>query len=82
MQIKSGPSYFREETDKSIIFRSNNRHIEYWLKHLLPAVIVLYDANDILYWEVISEETIRRTGKGWRVDVPKRKTLSTESLVN
>jgi hypothetical protein len=82
IQIKSGASYFAEQTDSSIIFRSNDKHIKYWLRHLLPVIVVLYDdERDILYWEVISEETIKPTGKDWRVDVPKENILSKESLV-
>jgi hypothetical protein len=27
IQIKSGSSYFREQTDNTIVFRSNDRHI-------------------------------------------------------
>jgi Domain of unknown function (DUF4365) len=81
IQIKSGSSYFSEQTDSTIVFRSNDRHVKYWLAHSLPVIIVLYDdATDTLYWEVISEETIKRTGKAWRVDVPKEKILSKESL--
>src|ERR1700730_1682924 len=81
IQIKSGYSYFREQTDDTIVFRSNDRHIEYWLKHALPVIIVLYDdVADALYWGVISEVTIKRTGKAWRVDVPKENILSGESL--
>src|SRR6266446_8313098 len=68
IQIKSGASYFAQQTDRSIIFRSNDKHIKYWLRHLLPVIVVLYDdERDILYWEVISEETIKPTGKDWRV---------------
>jgi hypothetical protein len=36
LQIKSGSSYFAEQTNKSIIFRSNDKRIQYWLKHFLP----------------------------------------------
>jgi hypothetical protein len=72
IQIKSGSSYFREQTNDTIVFRSNDRHIEYWLNHALPVIIVLYDnVSDTLYWEFISYNTIKRTEKAWRVDVPK-----------
>jgi len=81
VQIKSGSSYFKEQTGDAIIFRSSDKHIRYWLRHSLPVIIVLYDdAADILYWAAISEETIKRTRKGWRVDIPKGNILSEESL--
>jgi hypothetical protein len=31
IQIKSGSSYFSEQTESTIVFRSNDRHIKYWL---------------------------------------------------
>jgi len=81
IQIKSGSSYFSEQTESTIVFRSNHKHIKYWLRHSLPVIIVLYnDAADTLYWEIISEETIKSTGKAWRIDVPKENILSEESL--
>jgi hypothetical protein len=81
IQIKSGASYFSEQTDRSIIFRSNDKHTKYWLRHLLPVIIVLYDdEGDTLYWEVVSEDTIKRTGKDWRINIPKANILSSESL--
>jgi hypothetical protein len=81
MQIKSGSSYFAEQPASSITFRSNDKHVQYWLGHQLPVIIVLYDDDkDILYWEVVSEDTIKHTGKNWRIDVPKQNILSEESL--
>ena len=81
IQVKSGSSYFSEQTDKSIIFRSDNKHINYWLQHDLPVIVVLYDdASEILYWEVVSEDTIKPAGKGWRIDVPRGNILTKESL--
>jgi hypothetical protein len=81
IQIKSGSSYFTERTGGHIVFRTNDNHINYWLKHLLPVILVLYDVEeDICYWEVISDDTIVKTGKGWKVSVPISKKLTNESL--
>lgn len=81
IQIKSGRSYFSEQTDRSIVFRSTDRHIKYWLRHCLPVIVVLYDdERNALYWEAISETTIKRTGEHWRVDIPKESVLSPGSL--
>jgi hypothetical protein len=60
MQIKAGRSYFSEQVDEAIIFRSNDKHIKYWIGHHLPVIVILRDdIKDILYWQVISEETIQ-----------------------
>jgi hypothetical protein len=81
IQIKSGLSYFAKTNDKSIIFRSNDKHVEYWVRHRLPVIVALYDVDkDVFYWEAISKDNVRRTGKDWRIDVPKQNILSEESL--
>lgn len=36
LQIKSGPSFFREEVDAGIVFRAKGRHLRYWLNHTTP----------------------------------------------
>lgn len=81
IQIKSGQSYFFEQTLNAIVFRSNDKHIKYWLGHRLPVIVVLYDdQNDILYWEVVSHTTIKKAGQSWRIDVPKSNSLELDSL--
>jgi uncharacterized protein DUF4365 len=82
IQIKSGQSYFSETTKYSIIFRTDNRHIEYWIAHSLPVIVVLYDpVKEMLYWEEVSESSYKNTGKGWKIDIPKNKILTDESLI-
>lgn len=81
IQIKSGESYFCETTLDSIVFRADESHAKYWLDYVLPVILVLYDPRDSsLYWENFSQETLDRTGKGWKIKVPKNKILSEDSL--
>lgn len=81
IQIKSGKSYFSETTKESIVFRTDERHVNYWLDYVLPVILVLYNPEDRnLYWEKFSEETIENTGKGWKIKLPKSKILSADSL--
>lgn len=81
LQVKSGRSYFSEVTDTDFIYRTDERHVIYWVKHCLPVILVLYDdENDLLYWENVSEDTCTSTGKGWKIGVPKTKLLTEESL--
>ncbi len=71
LQIKSGVSWFKEKTMDGYIFRGDKNHLEYWLNHSLPVVIVLCDTDsDIAYWQTISKNTISYTKKGWKVTVP------------
>jgi hypothetical protein len=80
IQIKSGKSYFSEFTETSYVFRSDTKHIEYWTKHCLPVIVVLYNAEeDKLYWESVSISTITTTGKGCKIEIPKYKWLDAKS---
>ena len=81
IQIKSGMSFFSEETDEAYIFRTEDKHISYWSNHSLPVVLVLYNTeDDILYWQVINEQTVISTGKGWKIEVPKTNILNEDSF--
>ncbi len=71
LQIKSGASWFKETTKDGYVFRGEMEHLEYWLNHSLPVVIVLCDIdNNIAYWQSITKHTISYTGKAWKVIVP------------
>jgi hypothetical protein len=50
LQIKWGESFFKERTPNTIIYRGDKEHLQYWLNHKLPILIVLYDpATDTAY---------------------------------
>lgn len=71
VQIKSGEHYFKEKTKESIVYRGNRKHYDYWINHSLPVVIVLYDSKkDTCYWNVVNEETVTLTTKGWKIEIP------------
>lgn len=80
VQIKSGSSYFKEESNTDIIFRTDETHIDYWLKNYLPIIIVLHDPDRArTYWEVVNKTTVQNTGKGFRINVPKSNLLTKSS---
>ena len=73
LQVKSGPSWFREWSKENgwWVFRSDRRHLGYWLNHVLPVIVVVYDPkSDRAYWEVVAEHTIRRTPEGFVLPIP------------
>ena len=81
IQIKSGSSYFSEKNDTDIIYRTDDKHIQYWSSHALPVIIVLYHPNtDILFWESVTKDTVVSTGKGWKINIPKDQVLSANTL--
>lgn len=81
IQIKSGSSYFNEETDTDIIYRTDDKHIQYWSNHALPVIIILYNSKtDIFLWETLHEETVISTGKGWKIRISRDHVLSDDTL--
>lgn len=81
LQIKSGMSYFSEMSDANIIYRTDTRHIDYWLNHSLPVILILYHTqNDVFYWQHISNKTVSNTRKNWKVNISTAKKLTESSL--
>jgi hypothetical protein len=81
IQIKAGESYFSEESKDAFLLRSDDKHVNYWSKHALPVILIIYHPKqDALFWESLSEQTVQTTGKGWKVHIPKKKALTKESL--
>jgi uncharacterized protein DUF4365 len=76
IQVKSGASWFSEETDEGIVYRGGDRNVEYWLNHSLPVIVVLYDPEEkTAYWQAVTPETVASTGKGWKLIVPRAQVL-------
>lgn len=52
LQVKSGASYIGEG-EGDITFRTDQKHIDYWKRHSLPVIVLLYDptsASSALVW--------------------------------
>lgn len=80
VQIKGGPSFFAETAGDSVVFRSEERHLEYWLGHSLPVVVALYDPGEqAILWQAVTPGTAESTGKGWRLMVPQAQRLDASS---
>jgi hypothetical protein len=70
LQIKTGRSYGPHR------FSSGNlRHLNYWLEHSLPVVVIIVDEEtETAYWRPVSEP-IERTQNGWSMEVPGENVL-------
>jgi hypothetical protein len=80
VQIKGGASFFSETAGDGIVFRSEERHLEYWLGHSLPVVVALYDPGDqAILWQAVTPETAQSRGKGWKLVVPRAQRLDASS---
>ena len=64
-------AYFKERAPEGIVYRPDDRHVDYWLNHSLPIVVVLVDvASEAVWWQSVSQDIVERTGKGWKMVVP------------
>lgn len=85
-QIKAGPSYFSKDNESGFWHYVSDRHRDLWINHSLPVILVLCDVGKRdCYYEIVTEETCVRAGNGWKVLVPKRKTITsncTKDLVS
>lgn len=77
-QIKCGKSWFAEPTADGIgwTYRGELRHLNYWLGHSLPVMLVLCDPDyDECYFTQVAAARIRQTSRGWSIVVPRSQTL-------
>ena len=79
VQIKAGQSWFEDDTEDAIVFRPSERHRILWLDHSLPVIVILcHPDSQECFCEIVSDETCYSTGEGWRIDIPKAKTLNSK----
>ncbi|QDU80755.1 hypothetical protein Pla110_24880 [Polystyrenella longa] len=80
LQLKSGPSYLSETCNDGYVFRTDKKHVDYWLKHALPVLICLGDVDTkTIYWQVVNSDTAVSTGKGFKFTVPTTQTIGPAS---
>jgi len=88
VQVKSGPSFFTEAeiSEGGQVhgwwFRdADRRHVDAWLRHSLPHLIVLHDpATRTSYWAHVTDEAVVSTGQGAKILVPREQTVAPEHL--
>ncbi|MGW2144063.1 DUF4365 domain-containing protein [Nonomuraea bangladeshensis] len=82
-QIKSGMSWFRDEVASGWWFYPDRNNVDYWLRHSLPVVVIVY--HPILrqcFWQNVNDETLTKTSRdGWKLLIPKRRTLNVDSIL-
>lgn len=71
VQIKCGPSYLRERSGDSFIFRASHPELRYWLAHTTPVLIVLCDPEtEQCWWAAVDLQNITLHEHGWSMAVP------------
>lgn len=78
LQVKTGPSYFRELVAAGWRYRGDAAHLRYWTEHNLRVVVVLVDATTRrLYWASATDNpTLHRANSSWTIEVPRSQELT------
>lgn len=72
IQIKSGrTSYFARPSTDGWTHYIDVNHAEYWLRHSLPVIVVLYDeVDDKAYWQLVTKASLIATRTQFKIEVP------------
>jgi hypothetical protein len=71
LQIKSGPSHFKQRIAGGWRYYVDPAHIAYWAEYAVPVLLVLHNTiENAAYWQVVNADTTYSTGKLVAVDVP------------
>ena len=79
VQIKTGPSHFKEKDDH-LVYYGELVHLEYWLGHALPVVLVAHlPESKATYWVHVNKDLAQKTPKAWKINIPKSQVLDASS---
>ncbi|MBR5324843.1 MAG: DUF4365 domain-containing protein [Muribaculaceae bacterium] len=82
LQIKSGPSYLKENKDGNITFYIDEWHYKYWLQSDRPVLILFYDnVNDRVIWEQVKLRNIQTTNSQYKIVINPTKILNKDCLL-
>lgn len=80
VQIKTGPSHFTETADH-LVYYGSLVHLEYWLRHALPVILVAhFPESKATYWVHVNKDSTQRTEKAWKIEIPKSQKLDGSSM--
>jgi hypothetical protein len=79
LQIKTGLGNFRE-TSEGLVYYGEPAHLDYWLGHSLPVLLVAHlPESDDSFWVHVTAQTVTHTKKAWRILVPNSNRLGRET---
>lgn len=80
IQIKSGTSFFKNNSHGDVVYRGTLVHLNYWLNHSLPIIIILHNPmTKLTIWQQIEEKKIKINEKGWSIEIPTSQVLNKSS---
>lgn len=81
IQVKTGESYFKEKNEKAIVYRGEKKHLDYWLDHSLPVLVILHDPTiRKTYWQKVDYDNIELTEKNWKLEIPIEQELTVNQI--
>ncbi|MGY0230674.1 DUF4365 domain-containing protein [Longispora urticae] len=81
LQIKAGSSFSKRKVEGGWTYRGKNRHLRYWLGHVLPVVLVIYnEETKSLYWQHVTSDRVEYTEKAWTILIPEKQTLDAATI--
>lgn len=79
VQIKSGLGNFLNSETKLTLYVSKIHH-NYWLNLNIPIILVAHlPESNVTFWEIISEETFKKTNKKWKLEISKKQLFNSGS---
>lgn len=79
VQIKSGEANFHCSSNK-LTYYASNIHCAYWLDFNIPVLLVAHlPSKEATYWTIINEDTLKKTKKGWKIEISTKKKFDAES---
>lgn len=86
IQIKAGPSFFKNKSPNGYVFYGDKKHLNYYLNNQLPVLIVICDLElGDCYWQCMELEKVEKTDLNWKINIPRSNLLikgSTKSLLS
>jgi len=80
IQIKAGPSYFRESVRDGWIVRIPRSTVAYWRDYSVPVLLVLVDTEtDTGYWARVSDTDFVLAGDSYKIHVPQTQKFDASS---
>jgi hypothetical protein len=77
LQLKSGESYFANESNDAYAIYMDEEHIDYWQKCILPVMFIIYSPQqNQAYWTKIDKSLLIKTTKNYKIVIPKDNVLS------
>jgi len=80
LQIKSGQSYFRKKTDFGWKYNGENRHLNYYLNHDIPVILLIIDVDsEKAFWALCDAQQTEKIDGGWSITIPFSNELTANS---